>query len=42
MKCKHKWIEQNYSYYLDYNGYRVLKITYYCNKCKKRKTKKFY
>lgn len=42
MKCKHEWIEQNRSYYLDYNGYSVCKVIYYCKKCKKKKVKKYF
>ena len=42
MKCKHEWIEENCIKYLDYNGYRVLKIIYCCKKCRKKKVKKFY
>ncbi len=42
MKCKHEWIEQDRIIYLDYNGYRVLKIKYYCKKCKKEKVKKYF
>lgn len=42
MKCNHEWVELNRYHYLDYNGYRVLKIIYYCKKCKKKITKKFY
>jgi len=42
MKCKHEWAELNRYYYLDYNGYRVLKITYHCKKCNKKEIKKYF
>lgn len=42
MKCNHEWVELNRYYYLDYNGYRVLKVTYRCKKCNKKKIKKYF
>lgn len=35
MKCKHKYEEQERYEYIDYCGYRVIRIVYRCKYCKK-------
>ena len=42
MKCLHKWKEIDKKYYIDYNGYKVLKITLNCEVCNKKKIRKYY
>lgn len=42
MKCLHKWKEFERKNYIDYSGYRVLKIIFKCEKCDKNRIKKYY
>lgn len=40
--CKHEYVEIGRSEYIDYSGYRVLRIEYKCKKCGRKKAKKYY
>lgn len=40
--CNHIFEEFERKIYLDYSGFSVLKITYRCKKCGKKKNKKYY
>lgn len=42
MKCLHRWIEKEKKNYIDYSGYRVLKVISCCESCNKRRTQKYY
>jgi len=41
-KCNHIYREVKRESYIDYSCFRVLKITLMCEKCNKKKVKKFY
>lgn len=40
--CKHELIEQDREKYIDYQGYKVIIISYKCIKCGKIKKKKYW
>ena len=40
--CKHEYAEAGRSKYLDYSGYRVLRIECKCKKCGKKKIRKYW
>lgn len=42
MKCIHNWEVINQKKYIDYSGYRVLKLKRKCDRCNKIKTQKYY
>lgn len=42
MKCLHKWKEIERKNYIDYSGYKVLKIIFNCEKCGKKYIKKYF
>jgi hypothetical protein len=41
--CKHEWVQRLfYKDYYDYSGYHVKIYDCYCQKCGKRKMRKYY